>query len=194
LRLELGAGAVDRSHLRGQLERHPLLFKNTLELPRNFSIDSRQNAVQELNDVHLRAQSPPDRAKLEPDHAGADDQQLLRHLAEHQCAGGRNDALFVDRNPFEAGDIGAAGDDDVLGLHRLGLAVSSFHLNPPGRRNPSDSLDRVDLVFLEQEGDALDVAVDGFVLEFHHGAEVELGLVDADAHAAKLVASFVEQF
>ena len=40
----------------------------------------------------------------------------------------------------------------------------------------------VDLVLLEQEVDALDVAVDRLVLERHHLRQVELRLRHADAH------------
>src|SRR5262249_55164006 len=40
----------------------------------------------------------------------------------------------------------------------------------------------IDLVLSEEEGDALDVAVDALVLVFHHAGKIELGLADADAH------------
>src|SRR5205823_13895331 len=50
----------------------------------------------------------------------------------------------------------------------------------------------VDLVLPEQERDALDVAVDAFVLELHHGRKVELRCPDADAHLAERVARLLE--
>ena len=52
----------------------------------------------------------------------------------------------------------------------------------------------IDLVFLEQELDALDVAVDARVLECHHRLEIELGRGHADAHFAERVAGLLEQF
>src|SRR5262249_8918448 len=173
-RLELAARAVDRSDLGRQAERHALLFENALKLPRDFSIHAGQNAIQKLDHVHLRTEPPPNRAELEPDDAGADDQQALRHLAQHQRPGRRHNALLVDDDALEPRDVGSAGDDDVLGLHRLGLAVRGFDLNPARRCDAGDAGKRVDLVFLEQERDALDVAIDAFVLELHHGGEVEL--------------------
>ena len=52
----------------------------------------------------------------------------------------------------------------------------------PGAGDAAGAAHGVDLVLLEQEIDALDVAVDAFVLEFHHRGEIELGLADPDAH------------
>ena len=37
--------------------------------------------------------------------------------------------LLVDVDAVEARDVRAGGDDDVLGLERLGLAVGVFHLD-----------------------------------------------------------------
>jgi hypothetical protein len=54
-------------------------------------------------------------------------------------------------------------------------------------------LEGVDLVFLEQKGDAFDVAVDAFVLELHHRGEIELRRADLDAHLAEFFAGLVEQ-
>jgi hypothetical protein len=48
--------------------------------------------------------------------------------------------------------------------------------------------ERVDLVLLEQERDALDVAVDAFVLEFHHRRQIELRARHLDAHLGEAVA------
>ena len=50
-----------------------------------------------------------------------------------------------------------------------------------------------DLVLLEQEIDALDVAVDGLILERQHRLQIELGLADADAHFREAVPGFLEQ-
>ena len=46
-----------------------------------------------------------------------------RHLVQRQRAGRRHDALLVDLDALQPRDIGAGGDDDVLGLDRLRLAV-----------------------------------------------------------------------
>ena len=55
------------------------------------------------------------------------------------------------------------------------------------------ALEGVDLVFLEQEVDALHVAVDAFLLEGKHLLQIELRLRDADAHARKIVTRFLEE-
>jgi hypothetical protein len=128
--------------------------------------------------------------KLEPDHARADDQQLARHLVERKRAGGRNHALLVDLDAFEARHVGAGGDHDVLGFDRSVL-LGDFDL--AGTNDLSGALDGIDLVLLEQEIDALDVAVDAFLLEGLHLHEIELRLRDADAHAGEIVSGFFEQ-
>ena len=69
---------------------------------RDLAVDAGQDAVEKFDDRHLRAEPPPDRAELEPDDAGADDEQLLRHLAERKRAGRRHDALLVDVDAVEA--------------------------------------------------------------------------------------------
>ena len=67
--------------------------------------------------------------------------------------------------------LGAGGDDDVLGLQRLLLAVGAGRPRPcraPTMRPVP--LSHVDLVLPEQELDALDVAVDDLVLAGQHRA------------------------
>ena len=81
----------------------------------------------------------------------------------------------------------------ALRLQHLGLAVGGLDLDLAGRRDPADALERVDLVLLEQEGDALDVAVDALVLELHHRGEIELRLADHDAHPGEACAGLLEQ-
>ena len=73
----------------------------------------------------------------------------------------------------------------ALGLERLRLAVGGLHLDLAGRGDAAGAAKRLDLVLLEQELDALDVAVDALVLVLHHGREIELGLADLDAHAGR---------
>src|SRR3546814_1264558 len=48
------------------------------------SIHAGQDAVEIFHHRHLAAQPRPDRAQLEPDNAGADDQQLARHLVQRR--------------------------------------------------------------------------------------------------------------
>ena len=48
----------------------------------------------------------------------------------------------------------------------------------------------IDVVFLEQEGHAFDIALDALILESHHGRKVDLRLADLDAHLVEQLAGF----
>ena len=176
------------------LNDHSLFFEKPLRLAAHLAVHAGQHAVEEFHHRHLRAEPPPDRAELEPDHAGADHQQMLRHLVEHQRAGRRHDALLVDLDALEPRDVGAGGDDDGFRFQHLRLAVGALDLDLARRGDAAGAVKRVDLVLLEQELDALDVAVDALVLERHHRRQIELGRGNADAHFAERVPGLLEQF
>ncbi len=159
---------------------------------RDLVVHARQDAVEEFDRDHLRAQPPPDRAELEPDHARADHQQPFRHLVQHQCAGRRHDALLVDVDTGKPRHIRAGGDDDGLALDHLAVPVG-LDLDAAGRGDAPHALEACDLVLLEQERDALHVALDALVLELHHGGEIELRRAHGDAHPPEQVTGFIEQ-
>ena len=121
-RLDLGrqrlARSIDAGDLGAELERKALLLEDALELLGDLAVHAGQDAIEEFHHGDLGAEAVPHRAEFEPDHAGADDQQLRRHLVERQRAGRRHDALLVDLDALQPRDIGAGGDDDVLGLDR----------------------------------------------------------------------------
>ena len=89
----------------------------------DLEVHAGQDAVEELDDGDLRAEAALDRAELEADDAGADDQQPLRHLVELERAGRGDDDLLVDLDAGQRVDVGAGGDDDVLRLDDLVRAV-----------------------------------------------------------------------
>ena len=187
------ARGIDAGDLGAELERKALLFEHALELFSHFAIHAGQDAVEEFDDHDLRPQPAPHRAEFEADHTGADDQHSFRHFFQRERAGRRHDALFVDLDAFQPRDIGAGGDDDVPGLNRLGLAVATdFYLAGP--EDLAGALQHVDLVLLHQELDALDVAVDALLLEFHHRGKIELWRGDADAHFRKRMRRLLEHF
>ena len=163
-------------------------------MPADLVVHAGQDAIEELDHQDLGAEPPPDRAELETDHPGAHDEKFPGHLVEHERAGRGHDALLVDLDALEARNVRAGGDDDGFRFQRLGLAVGGFHLDLAGRHDAADALNAIDLVLLEEIGDALDVAVDAFVLELHHGGEVERGLADLDAHAGELMPGLFKQF
>ena len=90
-------------------------------------------------------------------------------LSSVERAGRGDDLLLVDFDALEPGHVGAGGDDDVLRLDDV-LAVD---LRPCRPQDLGRAADRRDLVLLEQEIDALGVAVDRFLLEHHHLREIE---------------------
>src|SRR5262249_59999272 len=107
---------------------------------------------------------------------------------QRQGAGRGDDAAFVDFDAGYARHIRPGGNHDCLGLYRLGFAVSTCDVDLAGCRDPAGAEKSIDLVLLEEEGDAFDVAIDPRVLEFHHGGKIELGLIDPDAQLVEHVA------
>ena len=143
--------------------------------------------------THLGAEAPPDGAELEADDAGSDDEQPLRHALQFEGAGGRDHHLLVDVDAGQTCDVRARRDDDGLGFEDLIGAVLGLDLDLAGGGDAGGAVHGFDLVLLEQELDALDVAVDSFVLEGHHLLEIELRLADADAEIAEMLARLLEQ-
>ena len=64
----------------------------------------------------------------------------------------------------------------------------------PGRANGAFAEHGVDLVLLEQVGDAVDVGGDGFVLVLHQRGVVELRRADHDAERREPMSRFLEHF
>ena len=102
--------------------------------------------------------------------------------------------LLVDLDARQLRDVGAGGDDDRLGLVRRFGAVGAFDDDAARRGDPPLAMKPVDLVLLEQEGDAVDVGGDGVVLVLHHRGEIELGRRDDDAERAEPMRRLLEHF
>ena len=172
-------------------ELKPLLREDLLELLLDLGIHARGDVVKEFDDLHLCTQTLVDGAHLEPDHARADDDHLLRHLRQGQRAGRIHDHTAVvvhghvrTRN---AGHFGARRDDDVLGV--IGL-VADLDLALFGDGGPA--LQPVDLVLLEQELDALGVLADDVVLVGQHLFPVDRRRFALQAHLGKVVLCLVQ--
>ena len=176
------------------MELEALLLEQALRLLADFAVHAGQDAVEELDHRHLGAEPTPDRTELEPDHPGPDDDQRLRRLRQRQRAGRGDDLTLVDLDSRQAGDVGARGDDDRLGLVGRFGAVGADDHDVARRRDATLALQPVDLVLPEQEGDAVDVSGDGVVLVLHHRAKIELGRRDDDAERAQPVARLLEHF
>src|ERR1700680_503912 len=170
-----------------------LLLLDALELARHVGVHTGQDAVEELDHLDLGAETAPHAAELKADHAGADHQQLLRHCAQREGAGRRHDALLVDLYSAQPRHVGTGGDHDIFGVQRLLLAAFASDLHLARARDAAGAVESVDLVLLEEEIDALDVALYPLVLEFLHARQIELRRRHTDAHGGELVASLLEQ-
>ena len=154
-----------------------------------------QDAVQELDDFDVGAEALPHRAEFEPDDAAADDEHLLRHRRQRKRAFGGDDDLLVDLDAGQASHVGAGGDADRSGLERLRLARPwAVTSTLPGAAMAARTDERLNLVLLEEERDAVDVRRHRIVLVLHHRLEVELRLADDDAERGKVVGDLVHLF
>src|SRR5690606_17268322 len=123
------AGLGDGRHLGAELEVHALLGQKALGLLGDFTIHAAENFVEIFDDGDLGAEAGPDGTELQADHAAADHDEMAGHLVELQRTGRRHDHLLVDIDFYagDAGDIRPGGDDDVLRIDLLGLAVLAGH-------------------------------------------------------------------
>jgi len=187
--LESRLRLLDLRHLRTELELEALLLEDALEILRDLSVHAGEDRIEEFDDRDLGAEPSPDRAELEADDAAADDEKPLRDFLQckRSCRG--HDLLFVDLDAGKPRDVGPRGDDDVL---RFYDPVAD--LNLARGLDPAFALHPLDLVLLEEELDALGVAVDGLVLEGEELLEVDGRRADIDAHLGEGVARFVEEF
>ena len=135
-----------------------------------------QDAIEELDHGHLGAEAAPDRAQLEPDHAGADDQQPLRHFVEAS-------APVEDTMRFSSISMpGRRATSEpvaitmafVSSLSRLPSLV--LHSDRSARRNAACALERSRSCSSKQERHPLDVALYPLVLEFIIAGRSSLGL------------------
>ena len=110
-------------------------------------------------------------------------------LSQTKRAGRGDDRLLVDLDAGQARDVGAGGDDDRLRLKRVLVSVLALDHDLTRRGDAALALDPIDLVLLEQKGDAVDVGGDGVVLVLHHRHQIELGRGHNDAERAEVVSA-----
>src|SRR4029077_19296433 len=104
-------------------------LQDALELLADLRVHAGQDTVEKFHHGDLRAEAAPHRTEFQPDHAGADDEQLARYPLERERAGRRPDALLVDLDALQARDVRAGCDHDVFGFDGLRLAVAALHLD-----------------------------------------------------------------
>ncbi|MPL74175.1 hypothetical protein SDC9_19985 [bioreactor metagenome] len=183
----LALALLDTLHRGAEDELQPLLGQNLLEGLGDLAVHAGGDRVEIFDDRHLGAEAGIDRAHLEADDAGADDHHRLRDLRQRERAGRGDDGVLVDLDARERGRFRARGDHDRLGRVHL---VAHLHLTRGGDRAPALQVGY--LVLLEQELDALGVAVDDVLLVGLHLRPVDLHLGAHEAHLLEVLVHLVQ--
>ena len=188
-----GLGGFCCGYLVAEFEFKTLLGKDALGLFDQLAIHARQNAVQEFNNGDFGTQTTPDGTKFQTDDASTNHNHLLRHFRKSQRTGRRDDFFFVNFNTRQRGDFRTRRDDDVLGIQGFFATIKKGNLDRGRRGDLAGTFDIGNLVLLEQELDAFDVAVNDLVLAGHHLFKIDLRLGHFDAVGIEMFRSFFEQ-
>ncbi len=178
----------DRRLSRGgaEREREPLALEDLLEGARHLEVHARGDAIEDLDDVHLRAEPRPHRAQLEADRAGADHGQARRHRVERERLLRGDDPLAVEIEAGKRGGLRAGRDQDARALEKPG--VGAVDLDASGRGDPRAPGQARDPVLFEEALHAVGEALHDPVLPGHHRAEVHGDVARPDAVRAEVVA------
>ena len=136
-RLDPCPGRLDFRQLVGGMKGEALLLQRALHKLGHLAVHPRQDMVEKFHHHDLGTQPPPNRAELEADDAGADDDQLLRRSGEAQRASRGHDGLLIDLHARQPGHIRTGGDSDRLRFEAALLAVGGLDGHAAGRGNPA---------------------------------------------------------
>src|SRR5690606_39136226 len=118
--LDLAALAVRELPHRGDALREadvePLRAQKAERLRRDLGVHAREDAVEELEDADLASEPPPHRPELEPDRAGADDDESLGHGRPRERLRARAGKLAVDLDSADRSRLASRRDQDAIGL------------------------------------------------------------------------------
>ncbi len=157
-----------------------------------FPVHSRQHTVEEFHHRHLGSETPPHRAKLKPDDAGSNNEQMLGTSASDKAPVEETMRFSSMSMPFNRATSEPVAMTIDFTSRVCVLPAIAFHFDLARRNNSSAAKKRVDLVLLEEEIDTPNVAFNALILESHHGLEVEPGLRNANTHLAQHVARLLE--
>ena len=180
---------LDARNRRTHGEFQTLFGQNALELLLYLAVHAGGDHVEVFDHGDIAAQSRIDRAELEPDHARADHHHRGGDLAQSQRAGRIDDdaRVIVHRHALERRRHRTGRDDDVLGLVD-GIADADLAC----RLDHAPALEPVDLVLLEEEFDALGIAVDRFLLVGLRLGPIDLHLARDQAHFLEILVGFMQ--
>ena len=169
-------------HFRAQADVEFLFAELAQRLLRDVGVGQRQEVGQGLEQRDLRAEPVPDRAEFQPDHAGADHAQRLRHGVEIQRAHVVDDVLAIEGDVRDRDRLRARGEDHVVGLqHDLVAAAGRGHGDPAVGAEAAAAVEERDLVALQQLRDAAGELLHHGVLALEHGRDVDARAFDRDA-------------
>src|SRR3954471_6342047 len=173
-------GGLDVLHERAGVHLDPLLLEAALGELGDVGVLGRQHAVERLEEGDLHAEARVGRGDLGARCAGADDDHGPGQLLERPRLLGADHALAELR----AGDgplDRSRGQHDAL--RRVDLVAVLARADAHGARagQRAVALEVVDLVLLEQPGDAPGQRLDHLGAALHDGAEVDLRVADPDA-------------
>ena len=150
---------------------HALLFKLLLGVGGNLRVLDRQDAIHHLNNRRFGAERVVEAGEFDADGAGADDQQLLRHVRRLKRVFVSPDPFAVRLKPRQFAGAGAGGEDDVLRGQFLPPLVG-LDGDLAGRGDRRLAHHHLHLVLLEKVADAGVELFRDAARAFHHGVDV----------------------
>jgi hypothetical protein len=147
---------------------------------RHFGVGGGKEIRQAFQDGHFGPQALPHAAQLQPDHAGADHAQALRHGLEIQRADVVDDVL-AELRERQFDRVRTGRQDHVGALQFDFAAIVLLHLDDVARLQLAEAVERAHLVRLEQRGDAAGELLHDAVLAGDHRGHVDRRLLEADA-------------
>ena len=118
-KLDAVFGFLGRLHTGAEMKFEPLFLQQFLQSLSDILVEHRSDAREKLNHCHLRSQSRPDRAKLQPDRPAANHDHRLRRLAKRDRVVTAQHGLAIKLQKWETADTAAGGDQDPLGVESL---------------------------------------------------------------------------
>jgi hypothetical protein len=162
--------------------------EDLFELGADLVVLDRHQAVHELDDRDLRTEALENAREFDPDRAGAEHEQVTRHLLEFEQLVARQHAAAVDRDVRQAARCGARGEHDVFRLEAGDLSLVVRDRHRAGTGDAAVPGERLHLVLLEQERHAARVLLDDLVLALVDAGHVDRDLaLDGDAELGGLV-------
>jgi hypothetical protein len=144
------------------------------------SVFDRDEAVHEFDEGDLAAEALVDAGKFDADGAGAEHDEVVGDGGQVEQFVAGEGVFAVDFVAGDAAGVGAGGEDDVAGLQGR-LAGVAFDDDAVGRGDAAPAVEGLDLVLLEQEGDAAGVLLHDFVFAFEDFGDVDAHVAEHDA-------------